>query len=381
MALPSRDATRLTGHPDLPVIPTVRRKSMPRLSHPIHRLAIAGGAAASFFLSSCSESPSSPTREIAPGIPSLSQSQELADENGRHVFHTKQWNDNAQNDNGNAHGKPGGGGTSTGISYHGGPVLQGGTKVVAVYWGGGSLPIYTNGPTPGSTGLGTADNSLIGTFLRNLGDSPYFKINSTYTGANGQPISSSVTYTGFWANNTNVPLVTANVSDAQMAAMLASGFSSGKLTYDASTLYAIFTAGKTNLGGGFGSQYCAYHTHATISISGVARTVLYAAMPYDNAYPGGCSMGSPANGTLDPGADAEVNTLGHEIEETTTDMLGTAWFDNRGYENADKCAWTFGATYTTAAGGTANMNLGGKDFLVQQNWVNAGTGGCKLSYP
>jgi len=26
------------------------------------------------------------------------------------------------------------------------------------------------------------------------------------------------------------------------------------------------------------------------------------------------------------------------------------------------------------------MNLGGKDFLVQQNWVNANGGSCRLSW-
>ena len=45
--------------------------------------------------------------------------------------------------------------------------------------------------------------------------------------------------------------------------------------------------------------------------------------------------GVAANGSYDPGADFEVNTLGHEIEETTTDLMGTAWFDSRGYENAE----------------------------------------------
>ena len=28
----------------------------------------------------------------------------------------------------------------------------------------------------------------------------------------------------------------------------------------------------------------------------------------------------------------------------------------------------------------AHINVGGKDCLVQRNWVNAGTGGCVLSY-
>ena len=58
--------------------------------------------------------------------------------------------------------------------------------------------------------------------------------------------------------------------------------------------------------------------------------------------------------------------------------MGNAWFDRRGFENADKCAWTWGTTYTTTAGGTANIKVGGKDFLVQRNWV--ASGGCALSF-
>ena len=349
---------------------------MTRLSTSLERVLLAGTALAAFTLAGCSDTAGGPARSLSPDGSSLDKAPpEFADDNGKKFFRPKDYNDkNADN---GARVRPNGGGT--GISYHGGSVLQSGTKVAAIYWA--SSPIYTNGPTPGTAGAGSADGSLIGHFLRNLGGSPYFKINSTYTDGSGRAISSAVSYTQYWANNAGVPAVTASVSDADMVAMLQSGFNSGKLTYDAGTLYAIFTAGKTNLGGGFGTQYCAYHYHATVTINGQPKTVLYAAMPYNNAYPSGCSMGSPANGSYDPGADAEVNTLGHEIEETTTDMLGNAWFDNRGYENADKCAWTFGATYTTSAGGTANMNLGGKNFLVQQNWINAGNGGCTLSYP
>ena len=271
-------------------------------------------------------------------------------------------------------GKPGGGGT--GILYHGGPVLQSGTKVAAIYWAAST--IYPGGPTPGTTGSGAQDGSLIGTFMRGLGGSPYFNINSTYTDGAGRAIVNSVSYTQFYANNTGVPSNGQSVSDAQIVSMLQAAFNSGALTFDASTLYNVFTAGTVNLGGGFGTQYCAYHTHGTVTIGGVARTVLYSAMPYDNAYPSACTAGlGSANG--DPGADAEVNTLGHEIEETTTDMMGNAWYDRRGYENADKCAWTWGTTYKAANGATVNMKIGGKDFLVQQNWINSGSGGCRLS--
>jgi hypothetical protein len=141
-------------------------------------------------------------------------------------------------------------------------------------------------------------------------------------------------------------------------------------------VYAIFTGSGVNLGGGFGSQYCAYHTHGTTS----KGTAYFAAMPYNQQYPSGCTsaMASP---NADQAGNSEVNTLAHEIEETTTDAMGNAWFDNRGYENADKCAWTWGTVRTASNGGKYNMQLAdGNYYLVQQNWVNAGSGGCAVSY-
>ncbi len=80
------------------------------------------------------------------------------------------------------------------------------------------------------------------------------------------------------------------------------------------------------------------------------------------------------------GADGMASIISHELEEATTDPDLNAWYDRRGMENADKCAWTFGATYTTSNGSTANMKLGARDFLIQQNWVNASGGFCAKSY-
>ena len=334
-------------------------------------------AAVALILAACSDTATAPTSKVTPQAASDSRSPELNNEHG-HMFRTREWFANNDAKTGFA------GRTGSGIFYHGGPVLQQLTNVVAVYWASGAA-IFVNGPVAPSTGAGSADASLVGFFLRNIGGSPYFNINSTYTDGSGRHILNNVNYTRFWANSANAPSGTTSVSDAQMIAMLQSGFNSGALTYDASTLYAIFTAGKVNLGGGFGTQYCAYHTHGTVTVGGVAKTVLYAAMPYNYAYPSACTSGFvPANGSAqvggDPGADYEVNTLVHETEETTTDMMGTAWYDNRGYENADKCAWTWGATHTNGAGGTTNVSLGGKDFLIQQNWVNSGSGGCALKF-
>src|SRR5689334_1645060 len=75
---------------------------------------------AAVTLTACSENATSPLKAITPGSAALDQSPEFNDPSGHgHVFHTKQWFENA----GNAHGHgPPGGGSSTGISYHGGPV-------------------------------------------------------------------------------------------------------------------------------------------------------------------------------------------------------------------------------------------------------------------
>lgn len=265
------------------------------------------------------------------------------------------------------------------ITYHGGRVLQGGINVVAIYWA--SSTIYNGGPAQnGGTGAGSADGSLIGTFLRNVGGSPYYNINTSYSDASGRKLLNAVNYTGFWANNTNVPGATARVTNTNIRTMLQSGFNSGKLTYDANTVYTVFTAGKTNLGGGFGTQYCGYHTNMNVSTNAGTKNILVAVMPYDYAYPSSCTMFSGvASPNGDPGADGEISVLAHEIEETQTDALGNAWYDANGYENADKCAWTFGTTSTAGNGGKYNVTLGGKNFLIQQNWI-ASNGGCAMSY-
>jgi len=75
-----------------------------------------------------------------------------------------------------------------------------------------------------------------------------------------------------------------------------------------------------------------------------------------------------------------ASIIAHELEEAATDPQLNAWYDRRGYENADKCAWTFGSTSTAANGSLYNMTLGGLNFLIQRNWVNAGGGYCALSY-
>ena len=178
------------------------------------------------------------------------------------------------------------------------------------------------------------------------------------------------------AERPNVPASGANVSDAAVQAEVVKGFTGGALTFNSSTLYAVFSGPGVNLGGGFGTQYCAYHGHFTWN----GNDVKYAVMPYNATYPSACTDGTGISPTSDFAAAAEVNTLAHETEETMTDEDLNAWYDNRGYENADKCAWNFGTTHSGATG-TYNQTMGGVNWMIQMNWLNANSGGCVQHWP
>jgi len=379
--------------PSCPVMPL--RSSTARRGTVRASVALATLAA----LTACADGVTAPTSSVTAAGTSFSKASSEFN-NPRHEFHTREYFAREDAATGAVrYARPSSG---TGISFHGGTVLQSGTKVVAIYW---NLPagatVDTNGyaKLPSGTGAGTGDGSLIGTFLSSLGsitdvgaNKSYFNINHSYYGQTSStttaPITPTVAYTGYWntTGSTNAsgpaPLPTTSPTDAEMIALINWGISNGKLTYDGSTVYAIFTGRGVNLGGGFGSQYCAYHTHGTVS--GTSDTFFYAAMPYNQQYPSGCTS-QFASPNADKAANSELNTLAHEIEETTTDDMGNAWYDSRGNENADKCAWTWGTTATGAStgsssSGTYNQSYNGYHFLVQQNWVNANSGGCATSY-
>ena len=78
------------------------------------------------------------------------------------------------------------------------------------------------------------------------------------------------------------------------------------------------------------------------------------------------------------GADAMVNSIAHVLSTIVTNPFGGGWFDRYGLEIADKCEGTFGTTYTTSTGARANIRLGYRDYLIQQNWVNDRKGRCAM---
>ncbi len=47
----------------------------------------------------------------------------------------------------------------------------------------------------------------------------------------------------------------------------------------------------------------------------------------------------------------------------------------------DRCVGTTGSTYKAPNGALANMKLGSRHFLLEQNWANTSPGKCMKAYP
>jgi len=263
------------------------------------------------------------------------------------------------NANGQGKGGPGGGTTDNGIIYHGGPLLTGTVNVYYIWYGdwtkadnAAAVPILTD-------------------LAKNIGGSPYFNINSTYYDSTSHRVINSVAYVkstdDHYSHGTSL-------SDAAVQDVVKVNL--GALGNDTSGVYFVLTSADVTASSGFCTQYCGWHTFGTIN----GTNIKYSFVGDPTRCPTACMAQSIGpNGST--GADGMASVIAHELEEATTDPNLNAWYDRRGYENADKCAWTFGTTYTAKNGALANMALGTRDFLIQRNWVNASGGYCALQYP
>ena len=245
-----------------------------------------------------------------------------------------------------------------GITYHGGPVMLGTTNVYYIWYGNWS---------------GNSATTILADLARSIGGSPYFNINTTYYNGSNTHVSNSVFYSS--STNDNYSHGT-SLSDSAIQAVVTSALTSGRLPYDTRGVYFVLTSADVTASSGFCTQYCGWHTHGTIN----GTDIKYSFVGNPDRCPSACEAQSTGpNGNA--GADGMASIIAHELEETVTDPDLNAWYDSRGAENADKCAWTFGTTYTAPNGALANMALGTRNYLIQRNWVNASGGFCAKNYP
>jgi len=245
---------------------------------------------------------------------------------------------------------------NNGIFYHGGPLMLGATNAYYIWYGNWN---------------GNTATTILSDLASHIGGSPYYNINTTYYDGSNTHVSNAVNFAGSTADNYSQGT---SLSDSGVQAVVASAITSGRLPEDTRGVYFVLTSADVNETSGFCTQYCGWHTHGTISGSDIK----YSFVGNPDRCPNACAAQSTGpNGNA--GADGMASIIAHELQEAVTDPDLNAWYDRRGEENADKCAWTFGSTYT-ANGALANMKLGTRDFLIQQNWVNASGGYCAKSF-
>jgi len=273
-----------------------------------------------------------------------------------------------------AHSQAGGGAKAGGnLTYHGGKVLLT-NKTVAIYWSPSN-----------AIGNGSSYASLINRYFGDVAAASgstgnvYAVLNQYYNSTNAH-IAYSSSFTGAVYDSQPYPAsgcsdsvsqTTTCLSDAQLRAEIQRLYATGAISADSNTTYFVFT--DKNIGSCYSSsscafsQYCAYHSNVALG----SNTVQYANQPYAASVPVACDPGSRPNNN---DADWTINVTSHEHRESINDPLGNAWYDRRGYEGSDKCAWNFG----TVASDGANQTINGHRYILQQEWSNASSG-CALS--
>jgi hypothetical protein len=247
---------------------------------------------------------------------------------------------------------------SNGINYHGGPVML---NTVTMYY------IWYGSWTNASPAIAILEN-----LAQHIGGSGYYNINTTYYNGSNQHVSNSIAFGGSMLT----PAYLGNsLSDSQIQKVVSDAIAANQFPKNANAVYFVLTSSDVNASSGFCSQYCGWHTHGTISGSDIK----YAFIGDPTRCPSSCeAQATGPNGSS--GGDGMASIISHELEEATSDPDLNAWYDTRGYENADKCAWTFGTESTASNGAKYNVTLGSTKYLIQRNWVNASGGYCSMSY-
>jgi hypothetical protein len=247
---------------------------------------------------------------------------------------------------------------NNGILYHGGPVMLNTVNLYYIWYGAWN---FTDDNT----------NTILNSFGSYLGGTPYFNINTTYTDASKAAVSGQVTLGKF---TTDTGSQGSTLSDNAVQRVVASALASGALPTDPNGVYFVLTSKEVNESSGFCTQYCAWHTHGTIN----GKDIKYGFVGNPLRCPSACS-GQTTTPNNNLGADGMANLIAHELSESVTDPDLNAWFDTRGEENADKCAWNFGAVTKLTSGAYYNVTFASLHWLLQQNWLNASGGRCALA--
>jgi len=211
--------------------------------------------------------------------------------------------------------------------------------------------------------------SLVDYFSQNLGNTPWYKILTSYyqvIGGTKTMVSANTLYKSsqFTATTAkNVAITQSTITNA-----ISDLIANGNLPVDVNGVYAVIFRGDLSYSDGSSSwlsSWCGYHSTFTHS-SGTSLKFFVVGDPSTAAVGTSCEgyRSTTANGNI--GADSIASVYAHELVETVSDLNGNAWYFANGNENADACAWNWGTLLPGSV--NANIVVGNKNFLVQQNW-------------
>jgi hypothetical protein len=228
---------------------------------------------------------------------------------------------------------------SPNLIYHNGEVAVSGAAVTAIFWG-----------NKWSNATFAADKITgIDGFYGGVGNSSYLQTNTEYTSTDTgvvRNVSPAVNYSGHIVDTSAGPSRAPQTSAilAEVCAKISSPVENG--------YYPVYIDAPRGHAG-----YCAWHSWGTCNGVNVQFGFFFNL----DGDPG-CDPDDP-NTTHSQGLEALANVSGHELSEELTDPRGSGWYDQSGAENADKCAWTFGASL---------LNFGGNNghWKIQGNWSN-----------
>ncbi|MDQ2988014.1 MAG: EXORDIUM family protein, partial [Pseudomonadota bacterium] len=204
---------------------------------------------------------------------------------------------------------------SSNLTYQGGPVMVAPTKMYYIWYG---------------SQWDAASKNTLNNLGNSIGGSPHFNINTTYYNGAGTHVVNQVTLAG---STINTGTLGTQLSDANIKTIVSNAITSGAVPSDVNGVYFVLTDKTVTATSGFCTQYCGWHTHATIGGKDIKYS--FVGNP-ETQCPAGCGVNNPTlNGT--PGADAMASILVHELEEAVTDPDLNAWYSlASGMENGDK---------------------------------------------
>jgi hypothetical protein len=244
------------------------------------------------------------------------------------------------------------------IEYQNGPVMtsSAGVNVYLIWYGD-----WSNNTAP----------TIVADFVSHLGGSAWYNITNTYTDAAGKAVPNKVNLAKQMSDNYSHG---SSLKNADVADVVRQAITTHALPADVNGVYFVLTSKDVKQGVSFNSfcnLYCGWHNTGSGTLNGHTADIRYAFVGDAAKCITSCAAQSTSPND-NPGADGMISVIAHELTEAVTDPdIATGWrfYSTDGNENADECAWTFGTEYTAPNGTRANVHLGSRDYLVQQNWV------------